>query len=251
MEHFQKKVLTEKKGWWNFMLPFDADGDGDMDLLAGNLGLNSRLKASEQQPVKMYYNDFDDNGKKEQVITYFVNNKEIPFATKEEIIKQMPPLKKKFLYAEDFAKSSLEKMFSAEKLEKADKFEANYFSNAILINVGNMNFSVTALPWETQLTTYRDAVIVNANNDRYPDIFLAGNYYDNNIQMGRNDADFGTLLINSGKNSFTCENASGGIIKGQVRKVKEITVGKEKALVLARNNDSLKVIMLKPLGNKF
>ena len=248
---FSKKVLTEKKGWWNFMLPFDADGDGDMDLLAGNLGLNSRLKASEQQPVKMYYNDFDDNGKKEQVITYFVNNKEIPFATKEEIIKQMPPLKKKFLYAEDFAKSSLEKMFSAEKLEKADKFEANYFSNAILINVGNMNFSVTALPWETQLTTYRDAVIVNANNDRYPDIFLAGNYYDNNIQMGRNDADFGTLLINSGKNSFTCENASGGIIKGQVRKVKEITVGKEKALVLARNNDSLKVIMLKPLGNKF
>ena len=96
---FTKKILTEKKGWWNFILPFDADGDGDVDLLAGNLGLNSRLKASEQQPIRMYYNDFDDNGKKEQILTYFVNNKEIPFATKEEIIKQMPPLKKKFLYA--------------------------------------------------------------------------------------------------------------------------------------------------------
>jgi len=248
---FTKKSLTEKKGWWNFILPFDADGDGDMDLLAGNLGLNSRLKASEQQPVKMYYNDFDDNGKKEQIITYFVSNKEIPFATKEEIIKQMPPLKKKFLYAEDYARSSLEKMFLENKLQEADKFEANYFSNTILINDGKMNFTLAALPWEAQLTSYRDAVIVNANNDKYPDIFLAGNYYDNNIQMGRYDADFGTLLINSGSNSFICERIENGIIKGQVRHVKEITIGKEKALVLAKNNDSLRVIRFKLQGNKF
>ena len=248
---FTKKTLTEKKGWWNFILPFDADGDGDVDLLAGNLGLNSRLKASEQQPIKMYYNDFDDNGKKEQVITYFVNNKEIPFATKEEIIKQMPPLKKKFLYAEDFAKSPLDKIFSEDKLQKADKFEANYFSNAILINNGNINFTVTALPWEAQLTSYRDAIVVNANNDKYPDVFLAGNYYDNNIQMGRYDADLGTLLINSGNNSFTCESINGDVIKGQVRHVKEIMIGKEKAMILAKNNDSLRVIKLKLQGNKF
>ena len=248
---FIKKSLTEKKGWWNFTLPFDADGDGDMDLLAGNLGLNSRLKASEQQPIRMYYNDFDDNGKKEQILTYFVNDQEIPFATKEEIIKQMPPLKKKFLYAEDFAKSTLGTMFSEDKLKKADKFEANYFSNAIFINDDSMNFSLTALPWEAQLTSFRDAVIVNANNDKYPDIFLAGNYYDNNIQMGRYDADFGTLLINSGNDSFTCERIDSGIIKGQVRHVKEITIGKEKALVLAKNNDSLRVIKFKLPGNKF
>ncbi|TMI90722.1 MAG: hypothetical protein E6H08_14390 [Bacteroidetes bacterium] len=248
---FTKKSLTDKKGWWNFILPFDADGDGDMDLLAGNLGLNSRLKASDQQPIRMYYNDFDDNEKKEQIITYFVNNKEIPFATKEEIIKQMPPLKKKFLYAEDYARSTPEKMFSENKLQGADKFEANYFSNAILINDGHMNFTVTALPWEAQLSSYRDAVIVNANDDKYPDIFLAGNYYDNNIQMGRYDADFGTLLINSGNNLFTCEKINNCIIKGQVRHVKEITIGKEKALILAKNNDSLKVIKFKLPGNKF
>ena len=248
---FTKKVLTEKKGWWNFILPFDADGDGDIDLLTGNLGLNSRLRASEQQPVKMYYNDFDDNGKKEQVITYFVNNKEIPFATKEELIKQMPPLKKKFLYAADFAKSSLQDIFSGDKLRNAEKFEASYFANSILINEGNLNFIVAALPWEAQLTSYRDAIVVDANNDKLPDIFLAGNYYDNNIQMGRHDADFGTLMINAGNNTFKCETINGGIIKGQVRKVKEILIGKEKALLLARNNDSLKVITIKPQGNKF
>ena len=108
---FVRKVISDKKGWWNFLLPCDIDNDGNIDLIAGNFGLNSRLKASEKEPVRLYYNDFDDNGKKEQVLTYYVNGEEIPFATKQELEKQMPFLKKKFLYAEDFAKSSLTSLF--------------------------------------------------------------------------------------------------------------------------------------------
>jgi hypothetical protein len=111
---FSKKYLTDKKGWWNFTLPIDVDGDGDLDLIAGNLGLNNRLKASDTQPVKLYYNDFDDNGKKEQVLTYYLQGKEIPFATKEELVKQIPELKKKYLYAEGFAKASLNDIFKKE-----------------------------------------------------------------------------------------------------------------------------------------
>ena len=116
---------------------------------------------------------------------------------------------------------------------------------------GGLNFTVAALPWQAQLSSYRDAVVVNANDDQLPDILLAGNYYDNNIQMGRYDADFGTLLINTGKGSFKCENVNNQVINGQVRHIKEITIGKQTSYILAKNNDSVKVIWFKPPGNKF
>ena len=240
--NFTKKILSGKKGWWNFILPCDIDNDGDVDLIAGNLGLNSRLKASVDEPVKLYYNDFDDNGKKEQVLTYYVGGKQIPFASKAELEKQIPLLKKKFLYAGDFAEASLAELFGSDKLEKAEVLTADYFSNAVLINNGNLQFETRALPWQAQLTSFKDAVIVNANNDNLPDILMMGNYYENNIEMGRYDADFGTILVNKGKGQFLAESINGLQIKGQVRHIKKINLGKQEAYVLARNNDSAMII---------
>ena len=243
--HFTKKVLTDKKGWWNFVLPVDIDNDGDIDLIAGNLGLNSRLKASDKEPVKMYYNDFDANGRKEQILTYFLNGREIPFANKDELQKQIPMLKKKFLYAEEFAKADMEKIFTKEKLEKSQLLTANYFSNAILINDGKLNFSVQALPWNAQLSSYRDAAVIDANHDNLPDILLMGNYYNSNIQMGRYDADFGTVLLNKGKGQFSAENINGLQIKGEVRHIKKIIINKKEAFILGRNNDAAMIIGFK------
>jgi len=242
---FTKKLLTDKNGWWNFILPVDLNNDGNIDLIAGNLGLNSRLKASVKEPVKLYYYDFDDNGKKEQILSYYLKGRELPFANYMELQKQVPSLKKRFLYAADFAKASLEDLFSSSKLAKADVFTANYFSNAVLMNDGNMNFTVNALPPDAQLSSYRDAVVVNANDDHFPDILLVGNFYENNIQMGRYDADFGTLLLNHGNGSFTTENINGLQVKGQVRHISKINVGKNEAYILARNNDSTMVIQFK------
>jgi hypothetical protein len=239
---FEKKELTDKKGWWNFILPVDLNHDGQIDLVAGNLGLNSRLKASDKEPVRLYYYDFDKNGKKDQVLSYFLNGRELPFANKEELEKQMPALKKKFLYAEDFAKASFTDIFPREKLKEADILVANYFSNAILLNRGNLKFDLIAMPWQAQLSSYRDAVVVDANRDSLPDILLVGNYYENNIQMGRYDADFGTLLLNQGNGKFSVESLNGLEIKGQVRHIRGIHIAGKEAFVLARNNDSTMVI---------
>jgi hypothetical protein len=240
--HFKRKQLTDKKGWWNCILPVDIDNDGDIDLIAGNLGLNSRLKATEAQPVNMYYQDFDDNGKKEQVLTYYIHDRELPFANKAELEKQMPTLKKKYLYAADFAKASLNDIFESSKLNNAKKYTANYFSSALLLNKGNLEFTAQSLPYEAQLSSIKDAIVIDANNDNLPDILLVGNYYDNNIQMGRYDADYGTVLINKGKGVLVAENINGLVIKGQVRKIKPITVNKKPSFVLARNNDSTMLI---------
>ena len=235
---FTKKDLTDKKGWWTFILPVDIDADGDMDFVAGNLGLNSRLHASEQQPVRLYFNDFDDNGKREQVLTYYAEGKEIPFAGKDELQKQIPLLKKKYFYAEDFAKATLTDIFSPGKIENAVILSADYFSNALLINNGNFNFSVQPLPWEAQLTTYRDAAIVNANSDSLPDLLLGGNYYENNIASGRYDADYGSVLINKGNGKLTCESLNGVVIKGEVRHIKPISISGMESFIFAKNNDS-------------
>ncbi|HTE27331.1 VCBS repeat-containing protein [Flavitalea sp.] len=216
---FTKQLLTDKKGWWNFMLPCDIDNDGDLDIIAGNLGLNSRLRASEKEPVSMYYYDFDGNARKEQLLTYYLNHKQIPFASIAELNKQIPVIRKKFLYAGDFAKATLPEIFDAEKLKAADFFQANYFSNAVLINNGRMQFDLKALPWEAQLTSFRDATVVNANNDSLPDVLLVGNYFESNTEMGRYDGDFGTVLINQGSGNFKAELLNGVLIKGQVRHI--------------------------------
>ena len=237
-----KKVLSDKKGWWNFLLPYDIDNDGDIDLVAGNLGLNSRLKASVKEPVLLYYNDFDGNGKKEQLLTYYLGGKQIPFANKSELEKQMPVLKKNFLYAENFAKATLIDLFGADKLDKAEVLSADYFSNAVFINNGNFQFAVKALPFEAQLTSFKDATIINANNDSLPDILIMGNYYGNNIEMGRYDADYGTILINKGKGEFISEPMNGLSIKGEVRHIRKINIGKKETFILGCNNGPARII---------
>lgn len=243
---FTKTVLTDKKGWWNFVMPCDIDNDGDVDLIAGNLGINSRLKASDEQPVRLYINDFDDNGTKEQILTYYLNNKEIPFANIEELEKQMPFLKKKYLYAGDFAKASLADLFTSEKLKSSHILTANWFYNTVFINDGKMHFKAIPMPVNAQLSPYRTASVVYMNNDSLPDILLGGNYYDNNIQMGRYDADYGTILLNKGNDNFSAEKLNGVTIKGQVRSIKPIKLANNKqAFIYARNNDSTMVIDFK------
>ncbi len=239
---FHKKVLSDRSGWWNFLMPIDVDRDGDFDFVAGNLGLNSRLKASEKEPVRLYYYDFDGNEKKDQILTYYLQGREIPFANKEELQKQLPALKKKFLYAEDFAQAPLSQLLGEANLKKAQVLTANYFENAIIINEGNNQFRTEPLPWEAQLTPYYAAAIIDANRDTLPDVLLLGNFYENNIQMGRNDADFGTQLINNAGNGFDAEMINGLNIQGQVRKVKTITINGRQAFVLAKNDDFLQVI---------
>ena len=210
--------------------------------MAGNLGLNSRLHASADKPVKMYYSDFDENGTSEQMLTYYLQDKELPFYNKSEMDRQMPEMRKRFLYAKDFATASLDEIIAGKKLKAAKMYTADYFASALLVNKGDMRFDMQALPWELQVSSLRDGVVTDANTDSLPDVFRVGNYYENNIEMGRYDADFGSLLLNNGRGGFTYSMPEGAAIKGQPRRVRKIKIGGRDAFIIGRNNDNSMVI---------
>jgi len=146
------------------------------------------------------------------------------------------------LYAAEFAQASLNDIFGQEKLKTSKLLVANYFSNAILVNQGNLKFDLQPMPWKAQLSPFKDAIIVDANHDNLLDILLVGNYYANNIQMGRYDADFGTILLNKGNGVFTAENINGLTLKGESRHIRKIIVGGKVAYMIAKNNDSTQLI---------
>lgn len=237
---FEMKTLRDEKGWWNFVLPFDADNDGDTDLLAGNQGLNTRLKIQPGKPVRMYYADFDDNGAREQVLTYYVKGREIPFHNKKELESKMPFIKKKFLLASDFANASFREIFPPGKLHHY--FEADDFRSMILVNDGKGNFEARPLDNYAQQFPSYAAVTLDLNEDDLPDLLLMGNYFDANIMMGRYDNNFGTLLINRGESRFESVQPGGEIIGGQVKNIRKIRIAGKEYLAIARNSETLKVV---------
>ncbi|MFZ2900992.1 MAG: VCBS repeat-containing protein [Saprospiraceae bacterium] len=239
---FELETLFAPKGWWHLVYPVDVDQDGDLDLLAGNQGLNTRMKASPEEPFSMYYADFDDNGTKEQVLSYYVKGKEIPFHNKQELQSKLPFIKKKFVRANDFANASFRDIFPKEKL--GEYFEVTEFRSFLLVNDGKGRFEPRALGFEAQQAPWYAAIHLDANADGLPDLLLMGNYYDANIMMGRYDSNYGTLLINKGEGQFEYRQPGGEAIGGQVKNIRSIRIAGKEHLLIARNDDTLKVVEL-------
>lgn len=242
---FKEADLTKLKGWWNNLTVGDIDNDGDLDVFAGNLGENSRLKIHKNQTVRMYFNDFDDNGKKEQIVSYYVGGKEIPFNNFAELQKQIPSLKKNYLYAKDFARASMTEIFGKDKIAESEVFEANHFKNSLFLNDGNGNFTTNDLPIEMQYTSYYAGWFGDINGDGKTDLVPGGNFYNCNVQMGRYDAENGSVLINQGDNKFQYFNLKNSPLKGQVKQIKPITITDQKAIIVAQNNGPLKILKIK------
>lgn len=233
---FKKKQVHPTKGWWSAIKVFDADLDGDLDILAGNVGLNSRLKPSEEFPVRLFIGDFDGNQKFDQVLSYYLEKEEIPFANKMEMEKQFPLIKKQFIYAKDFAKAGIND-FLEGKFTSGDQLEVNSFSSVLFINNGKGDFEPQALTVYAQLSPINTFHVADVNKDQLPDIIIGGNFYRCNIQMGRYDADFGTVLVNKGKGKFVVDEKYNLSLTGEIKKIVPITISGKKYLLVARNNE--------------
>ena len=228
--------LDKTHGWWNSVQAADIDHDGDLDLIAGNWGLNTRIKASKKEPITLYRNDFDDNGKTEPVITYFYQDQETLFASKDDLARQMPFLNKKYLSYADFANARFEDIFPAEKIQNAYKKQVFELASCYFENTGNLTFKKHPLPLPAQVAPVQDVFIHDFNADGYSEIFLTGNHYEINTLLGRQDASHGVLLTYTPQGLFNEYTPRSFHVKGAARQIEKISIGPSDYLVITINN---------------
>jgi enediyne biosynthesis protein E4 len=236
--------LENSNGWWCTIELVDADKDGDMDILAGNFGLNTKLKTSKQEPVRMYSYDFDKNDSLDQIVTHYIGGKQYPFNTRDEMTKQMPSLKKRYLSYRKFAEATFNDMFDESIIAKSSQYAVYTFATSYIENLGGNKFQIRPLPSAAQLSTVNAIMAKDFDGDGNKDVLLAGNFYPVNIQMGRNDASYGLFLKGNGKGAFTPVPSlqSGVSITGEVRRFVELTANGKTHYLAVRNNDSVESI---------
>jgi len=239
--------LEKTNGWWNRLVVADINGDGYMDLIGGNHGLNSRFKASETKPVSMYVSDFDENGSIEQVVTCYNGDKSYPMALRHDLVQVLPYLKKKYLKYEDYKLQQIEDVFTEAQLSKAVKLDAYELRSCVFINDKKGGFIKQALGSEAQLSPMYGIATGDIDGDNKEDIIMGGNFYESKPEAGIYDASYGVILKGDAKGGFKAIKGteSGLHIQGAVRDMTLIKTNSKTLLLIAKNNAQAEIKELK------
>jgi len=231
--------LDTLTGLWNSILVADLDDDGLDDILLGNHGLNSKLKANSTFPLELFVNDFDRNGKPEQIISYSNEEGTFPFYQRNDLLKQLPYLGKKYPDFKSYAGQRIDEIFSIEQLSSGIILNAVELRSTILWNKGNGQYKFQALPTAAQLSPVYAFHVSDINKDGKKDILLGGNQYRMKPEIGINDGSVGLLLLGQGNQNFKAimHEESGVLINGEIRKIEALKTAKGTAFLIARNNE--------------
>ncbi len=243
-QDFSESVgLADTRSWWFSLGEGDFDGDGDLDYLAGNLGLNYKYKASETETFDVYYDDFDASGTKDIVLSYYNYGEKFPVRGRECSSQQMPAIKKKFEDYASFSTATLADVYTQQALDESLHYEVKSFASVYLENTPD-GFRITKLPVEAQISSINAIEVDDFDQDGKLDAIIAGNLHASEVETPRNDASNGLFLKGDGSGTFTPVEArkSGLYVPGDVKNLLRIKKGGKEYILAGKNNDSLQIV---------
>ncbi|HEY7684478.1 MAG TPA: VCBS repeat-containing protein, partial [Gemmatimonadales bacterium] len=240
--------LAGTNGWWNRVSAADLNADGRQDLVLGNLGRNSYIRASRTEPAQLFVRDFFGNGTLEQILTFYKDGVRYPLTGRDELVRMMPQLRSRYPSYASFGASRIEDIFPEGELRQATVLEAREFSNAVALNRGNGRFDLQPLPIEAQFAPIYASLAADFDGDGHTDLLAAGNFHGVTPVQGRYDASYGLLLRGDGAGQFEAVDLESShlLIEGQVRHMALLRrANGEHVILVARNGDRLQI--LRPL----
>jgi hypothetical protein len=225
-------------GLWQCIRAADFDNDGDIDLVAGNIGSNNKFKKTAETHLKMWVKDFDDNKGLEQVLAYNVGERWYPVAFKDELGKRIPSIiNKRFTDYKSFAGKTISEIFKENELKGSEMLEVEKFESIYLENK-NGSFVIHDLPREAQVSKLFALTVADVNNDGKPDLLGGGNFLGVSMYQGRYDSSYGLVLVNDGRGNFQSRSVidSGFLLDGEIRGIRQLKGGKGPIWVVAANN---------------
>ncbi len=242
--------MEDSNGWWNCLETADFDGDGDLDLIAGNLGLNIKYKASSDEPFRAYTKDFDENGSNDVYLGYYDQDGVCyPVRGRECSSQQLPFIKSEFKTYNEFANASIEQILGS-RLEGSIEHEAKMFESVYLENNGG-NYIIKPLPNIAQSAPIFGTATYDWNQDGHLDLLIAGNYYEREVETTRSDAGIGQLLIGDGKGNFKAMHPLESGLKAY-KDVRDVCLlfddKKQPMVIIANNNDAIELYKLAKPG---
>ncbi len=242
--------LANETGWWNHIKAVDLDNDGDEDYLVGNLGLNYKFQASKDEPFIVYYDDFDENGKNDIVLSYYNFGEQYPVRGRSCSSQQIPEIKKKFENYHSFASANIFEVYGEQALNESLTLEVTNFNNSYIENLGGGKFRLAPLPAVCQLSPINSTAVYDLNEDGLPDIIYAGNKYGSEVETPRADAGIGGVLINRGNFNFEPvePSESGLFLNNHVKDLRIIKRDGKDFLLVASNNDQVRLFEITTYG---
>ncbi len=238
---FKTQKIPKSNGLWTSIIGSDLDNDGDIDYILGNQGLNNKYRFDAAHPIKLYAKDFDKNGSIDLIMSHYIENDYRPYNVRNDVTKQLKSLSKVFKNYKSFAEANTDFILSNLDTTGMSYYAAETLESSILWNKGDMQFSLQALPYETQFSCVHGIMIKNMDDDMFPDLISVGNDYGTEVFSGRTDAGYGNIMLNNGTQfnalpSYKSNFYAGGNTRGIVGFQNAKTSAEE--ILVGRNNDT-------------